>query len=88
MGKKDDWCSCQGLLNRKAGMDKKEKAGRKICYFVMFAIGAVLYLGIGGADIERGMNAQKIDEYYEEKLEIFSASRRLQGEANAFAFKN
>ena len=69
MGKKDDWCSCKGLQNRKAGMDKKEGCGRKVCYFVLFAVSAITFLGIGGAQIERADNAQKLDDLYNEKFE-------------------
>lgn len=53
MGKKDDWCSCQGLKNRKAGMEKKEKACNKVCFAIMFVAGALVSLGIGGLQLER-----------------------------------
>ena len=50
-------------------MDKKEGCGRKVCYFVLFAVSAVTFLGIGGAQIERADNAQKLDDLYNEKFE-------------------
>lgn len=63
MGKKDDWCSCKGLKNRKAGLDKKESTGRKVCYSLFFGTSAVVFLGIAGVQLWRADNAARIDKH-------------------------
>ena len=61
MGKKDDWCSCAGLQNRKAGLDHKEKACTKICYAIMYSSFAAIFAAISGITLSRSENATKVD---------------------------
>ena len=65
MGKKDDWCSIQGIKNHKQGMYKKEKMSTKVCITILFGVSAVAYLICSALCMERSVNASGINEDFD-----------------------
>ena len=57
-----NWLSRRGLKGRVAGMKKREGTGSKVCIAVWFFIACVLHLIIGGIQLERMNNADKMNE--------------------------
>lgn len=64
MGKKDDWCSKNGIKAREEGMKKHEKKSRKAGYCFLFAASCMVFLIIGAIHASRSSNAIAISVDY------------------------